>query len=129
MATKVLPILWRRLVVDGQTCPRCGNTEGELEQAVATLRVALRPLGIEPELTAVEITEDAFQAKPTESNRIWIAGKPLEDWLDAKAGESTCCSVCGQASCRTVEAESGTFEVVPDRLILKAALLAAADLV
>ncbi len=63
---------------------------------------------------------------PSESNRIWIAGRPLEDWLDASVGKSTCCSACGGAECRTLEIGSATFETIPEELILKAALLAAA---
>jgi Domain of unknown function (DUF2703) len=37
--------------------------------------------------------------------------------------------VCGGSECRTVEVEGTTFEAVPLRLILKAALVAAAELI
>ena len=85
-----LPIVWQRLVSNGETCDRCAN--------------------------------------PSESNRIWIAGQPLERWLEGSAGSSPCCSVCGDAECRTVELGGETFETIPERLIVKATLLAAAEL-
>ena len=68
---------------------------------------------------------DAFKGMPSESNRIWIGGRSLEDWLDASVGKSTCCSACGGAECRTLEVGAETFEAIPEALILKAALLAA----
>ena len=86
---------------------------------------ALRPLGIEPRLQVDEIDQAAFAVDPAESNRIWIAGKPLEDWITADVGSSRCCSVCGESECRTVQVGSDSFEVIPERLILKAALRAA----
>jgi hypothetical protein len=36
--------------------------------------------------------------------------------------------VCGDSECRTLEVSGTTFEAIPERLILKAALLAAAQL-
>jgi hypothetical protein len=46
---KVLKIKWQRLLIDegGQTCPRCGSTENELEKAINTLKQSLAPLEIE----------------------------------------------------------------------------------
>ena len=44
---KSLKIIWQRLVSDGQTCPRCGATEQELEKAFNTLKKSLEPLDIE----------------------------------------------------------------------------------
>lgn len=67
---KTLPIVWQRLVDDGQTCPRCAGTGNEVEQACQQLREQLLPLGIEPVLETREINATAFQANPTESNRI-----------------------------------------------------------
>ncbi|MHB1214663.1 MAG: DUF2703 domain-containing protein [Thiobacillus sp.] len=76
---KPMQILWKRLVKGGETCTRCGDTGRELETAVAKLAVALRPLGIEPVLETQEIDEAAFKANTSESNRVWIAGKPIEE--------------------------------------------------
>jgi hypothetical protein len=64
-----LPMLWTCLVKAGETGPRCGSTEQIVVAAVSTLEAALGPLGID---------EAAFQAEPSESNRVWIAGKPQE---------------------------------------------------
>lgn len=126
MAT--LRLRWQRLVKDGRTCTRCGDTESEVRQAVDTLRQVLAPLGIEPQLEVVDIDETAFLAGPLESNRIWIADRPMEDWLRGSVGRSRCCSVCGDSDCRTVEIQGTVFETIPERLIVKAGLLAAAEL-
>lgn len=124
---KTLKILWQRLVTpEGDTCERCGSTHDAIVQVMPTLRDVLRPLGIVPVLETREIALDAFKGMPSESNRIWIAGRSIEDWLDASVGKSTCCSACGGAECRTLEIGSETFEAIPEQLILKAALLAAA---
>lgn len=55
-------------------------------------------------------------------------GRPLEEWLTAKVGRSRCCSVCGDSDCRTVEYEGTEFESIPENLILKATLIAAAQM-
>ncbi len=52
----------------------------------------------------------------------------MEEWLAAKVGSSSCCSVCGDAPCRTVEVEGSVFEEIPEAVIVKAALIAAAGL-
>lgn len=125
---KKLQILWQRLVTpEGETCVRCGGTQDAIVQAIPKLEEALRPLGIEPVLETREIEPDAFKGMPSESNRIWIAGRSIEDWLTASVGKSTCCSACGGAECRTLEIGQETFETIPEELILKAALLAASQ--
>jgi anti-sigma factor RsiW len=126
--TRTLSIVWQRLVKEGETCARCGGTYAELQRAVRRLQEALRPLGIEPKLEAQEIDEARFTAAPSESNRIWIAGRPLEDWLGATIGSSRCCAACGDADCRTVELAGRSFETIPEDLIVRAALRAAAEL-
>lgn len=123
-----MPIVWKRLVKDGQTCNRCGDTLQQLQAALDKLQAALRPLGIEPVLQDRSIDEGAFKAKPAESNRIWIADRPLEDWLGAEVGMSRCCSVCGDSDCRTLEVGGRRYETIPEELILKAGLLAASQL-
>ena len=126
---KLLPILWKRLVNEGETCPRCGSTQRNVMAAIAKLEPALRPLGIQPVLETQTIDDNAFRAAPAESNRIWIAGKPMEEWLEATVGSSRCCSVCGESECRTVEVRGTTFETIPEELFLRAALIASAELV
>lgn len=44
---KTLKIQWQRLIIDGQTCQRCGTTESEVDKAVQSLKQSLNPLGIE----------------------------------------------------------------------------------
>ena len=126
---KPLPILWKRLMSpEGKTCDRCGATYQEMQRAIAKLTESLRPLDMEPRLEIKEIDEKTFKANPSESNRIWIAGRPMEDWLGASVGKSRCCSVCGTSECRTVEVGGTTFETIPEKLFLKAALVAASQL-
>ena len=126
---KPLPILWQRLVSsEGKTCDRCNATYQEMQRAVEKLKQSLRPLGIDPSLEIRQIDERSFEAKPSESNRIWIAGRPMEEWLGASVGSSPCCSVCGTSECRTVQVEGTTFETIPENLFLKAALLASSQL-
>lgn len=126
---KPLPIIWQRLVSsEGKTCDRCSATYQEMERAIAKLKQSLRPLGIEPSLEIRDLDEKSFKANPSESNRIWIAGKPIEEWLGASVGSSPCCSVCGISACRTVEVAGFTFEAIPEKLFLKAALVAASQL-
>jgi len=125
-----LPIVWQRLVAEtGKTCPRCDGTYSQLAGAVATLRGVLAPLDIEPVLTVKELDDATFRSNPNESNRIWIGNKPLEDWLGAQSGSSQCCSVCGDTPCRTTELSGHVYEEIPGALIIKAALIAASQLV
>lgn len=126
-----LRILWQRLVDDaGNTCERCGNTQLELEHAVQKLRQVLLPLGLEPILEQKTLDAHSFVSDPSQSNRIWINGKALEEWIDGEVGMTPCCTtVCEDAECRTMEVGNDVFEVIPEELIVKAALLAAAELV
>lgn len=125
-----LKIVWQRLVNSrGETCDRCGHTLAALQRAVTRLKDVLRPLDLEPILETVELTQESFNRDPSASNRIWIAGRPLEEWLGARVGSSRCCSVCGEAECRTVEIEETVFETIPEHLILRAALVAAARMI
>ncbi len=124
-----LPIVWQRLVSGGETCPRCGSTHESIAHAVATLTAALRPLNIEPTLRTIALDQAAFDEAPTESNRIWIAGRPLEDWVGAEVSGSQCCSVCGTNNCRTLQIDGASYEAVPETLIVKAGLAAASTLI
>jgi hypothetical protein len=126
-----LRILWQRLVDDaGNTCERCSNTQLELHRAVEKLRQVLSPLGLEPILEDKILDAHKFVSDPSQSNRVWINGKALEEWIGGEVGMSPCCTtVCEDAECRTVEVGNDVFEVIPEELIIKAALLAAAELV
>jgi Domain of unknown function (DUF2703) len=128
VAVQTLPIRWQRLMKDGVTCTRCAGTEAEVRRATATLSAVLAPLGIEPVLDTDSIDEGAFAAGPLESNRIWVADRAVEDWLGGAVGSSPCCSVCGEAECRTLQIQGTTYETVPEAVIVRAGLVAAAQL-
>jgi hypothetical protein len=123
---KPLPIRWQRLVKDGETCERCRGTHLELQRALESLQRELRPLGIEPFVELQELDEPTFKAEPSASNRIWIAGVLMEEWLGATVGKSRCCAACGDSDCRTVSVGDATFETIPAALIIEAAQRAAA---
>ena len=126
---KNLPIIWQRLVdATGTTCPRCAGTQQEMQRAVDRLRTALEPLGVQPVLETREIDTAAFLQQPEQSNRIWIGGRPLEDWLGARTGSSRCCDACGDEECRTLEIQGASHEIIPESLVVRAGLLAASQL-
>ena len=124
-----LPILWKRLVKEGATCPRCGSTHENVISAIKKLEAALQPLGIEPVLETLAIDETSFHAAPSPPNPIWIARKPLEEWLGARVGASKCCTVCGDLPCRTMEIGGSTHEAIPEELIVRAAMMAASGMI
>lgn len=126
---KTLKIKWQRLVDErGQTCKRCGSTESELQKALQILEKSLAPLGIKVTIEKTALAPKIFTDDPSESNRIWISGRPLEEWLDAQVSQSPCCDICGDAECRTVEVERKTYETIPSDLIVRAGLVAASQL-
>lgn len=126
---KPLPIVWQRLVgAAGTTCPRCQGTHEEMQRAVDRLKIALAPLGVEPVLETRALDDAEFQRAPQESNRIWIAGRPMESWLGATSGSSRCCNECGDNDCRTLEVEGTRYEVIPEQLLIRAGLIAASTL-
>ena len=93
------------------------------------LRRCLEPVGIEVVLQKGAVSAAEFAKGPLESNRIWIADKPIEEWLEAKVGKSQCCGACGQSECRTLTVDGKTYETVPAELIVRAGLLAGAQLI
>lgn len=124
-----LTITWQRLIdATGSTCPRCAGTQQEVQRAVERLRAALEPLGVRPVLETREIDTAAFLQQPDQSNRIWIGGRPLEDWLGARSSTSLCCDACGDEECRTLEIDGTRHEVVPEALLVRAGLIAASQL-
>ena len=131
---KVLQIRWQRLLDErNQTCERCGSTEQELQKAFQSLKNSLAPLGIEVDLEKKALDPETCAKDVTQSNRIWIGERALEDWLGGKVGKSPCVFCCeglgGSVECRTVTIGDQTFEAIPARLIIKAGLLAASQLI
>ena len=126
---KTLRVQWQRLVNErGQTCDRCGATETAVEAAVQKLTRSLEALGIDVVLEKTTLSPAAFLEDPVESNRIWVAGEPIESWLSATSGKSKCCSTCGESECRTLMVDGKTYEAIPAELIIEAGLHAAARL-
>jgi len=127
---KQLIIRWQRLVNEsGQTCNRCSDTGSTVDKAYNKLKKSLAELGIEVELKKEVLGFSIFIKDPLQSNRIWIAERPLEEWVGATVGKSKCCDVCGESECRTISINQDTFENIPEDLIIKAGLLAAAELI
>jgi DNA repair exonuclease SbcCD ATPase subunit len=127
---KQLIIRWQRLVNEsGQTCNRCSDTGSTVDKAYNKLKKSLAELGIEVELKKEVVGFSIFRKDPLQSNRIWIAERPLEEWVGATVGKSKCCDVCGESECRTISINQDTFENIPEDLIIKAGLLAAAELI
>ncbi|TCS71740.1 small redox-active disulfide protein 2 [Sulfuritortus calidifontis] len=124
MAT--LDIEWRHLVAHGNTCARCDDTGSALRQTLARLAAELAAAGID-----VQFRETALGPEQLpESNLVLIDGRPLEDWLGARATETHCASCCelvGEAvCCRAIELNGTIYEAIPEALIRDAARAALA---
>ena len=129
----ILKVQWQRLVdEEGKTCDRCGGTQEELGKGVKSLKAALRPLGIAVILEQKSISPEECAGDISQSNRIWIAERALEEWLGAEVGQSPCGSCCSKlgedVECRTVSVGNETYEVIPAELIVKAGLQAASEI-
>ena len=130
---KVLTIQWQRLVDEGgKTCERCSSTGSNVHKAYSILQKSLAPLDIEVKLKEKGLDPVACAKDIMESNRIWINDRPLEEWLNAGVGRSSCgsCSdkVGNDTDCRTIIMKENTYEDIPVELLLKACLLAASEL-
>lgn len=126
---KKLTIRWQRLVDEvGRTCERCSSTESSIQASYVQLKESLSMLDIDVELKKEKLAPAVFKKDPLKSNRIVINDKPLEDWIGASVGSSQCCTVCGESECRTISTEQNTHEAIPENIIIRAGLLAAADL-
>ena len=126
---KTLIIRWQRLVNEsGQTCTRCEETGNTVKTAFDKLKKTLAELDIEVELEKETLDFSIFTKNPLQSNRIWIGSRPLEEWIGASVGKSQCCDVCGDSECRTISTGQNTFDAIPEDLIIRAGLLAAAEL-
>jgi Domain of unknown function (DUF2703) len=126
---KKLKIRWQRLLHEGQTCPRCKSTGDEIEKAVFILRESLSPMNIEVAFKKEALTDSQFKKDTLESNRIWINGIPMEEYIDGKVGQSTCCDVCGPHECRIINVGEEVYETIPSDTIVKAGLLAASRMI
>lgn len=130
---RALTIRWQRLVDEkGQTCERCGSTEKELQEAIGSLKKSLGALGIKIVLEKKALDPETCARDISQSNRIWICERPLEEWLGAKVGKSVsgycCAELSDSAECRTITVGGETYEAIPAELIIKAGLIAGSQL-
>ena len=125
---KTMIVEWQRLIdKNGQTCDRCACTGDATQAAVDKLKRCLSEIGIEVILKNRIINHSDFIANPIQSNQISIDGRPIETWLNASSGQSPCCGPCGDIECRTILVDGRTYEAIPETVILRAGLLAAAE--
>ena len=129
-----LTVRWQRLVdEEGQTCKRCGSTEKEVQEAISSLRKSLGALGIDVVLEKKSLSPEVCAKDISQSNRIWVGKRTLEEWLGAQVGKSPCGFCCGDlgenVECRTLTLGGKTYETIPAELIIKAGLLAGSQLV
>lgn len=132
---KTLTIEWQRFVAQsGDTCERCGLTQEEVQKASQILKQSFAPLGIQVALQEKSLDAATFAQDVSQSNRIWLGGRPLEEWLGAEVGKSACATCPVEAGCaddvecRTIKLADQTYETIPADLIIRAGLLAAFDL-
>lgn len=126
---KTLTIRWQRLLNENdQTCPRCGETGETVKTAFIKLKKALAEVDIQVELNQEALDFSTFIKYPLQSNCIWVGGKLVEEWIGGTTGQSQCCDACGDSECRTISIGQNTFESIPENLIIRAGLLAAAEL-
>ena len=131
---KNLIIRWQRLVDEkGQTCERCGQTEKELKKAFESLKKSFAPIGITVIFKKETLDSTTCAKDISQSNRIWINNRSLEEWLSARVGKSPCSFCCDElgekVECRTVSIGEQTYEKIPAELIIKAGFLAASQLI
>jgi hypothetical protein len=123
-----LTLRWQRLVdASDETCPRCSSTEQEVAKAYDHLRNSLAPAGLRVALRTDRLDERAFFESPLESNRVWVNGRSLEDWIGAQTASSPCSGSCGETECRTVSIGGATYEAIPAGLIIRAGFVAAGE--
>ena len=128
---RTLTVRWQRLVNEGGgTCQRCATTQAEVRLAADTLKRSLRPLNMKVVVEEQPITQEEFAKDASQSNRIFVNGRSLVDWLGGTIGMSPCADCCPElgptVECRTLTVDKQTYEAIPATLIVRAGLLAAA---
>lgn len=127
---RTLRINWQRLVDEaGGTCQRCATTQHEVRLAAGTLARSLRPLNMQVVLEERPITAEECAKDVSQSNRVFLDGRSLADWLGGTIGMSPCESCCPKlgpnVECRTLTVDGHTHEAIPATLIVRAGLRAA----
>ena len=113
------------LVVDGQTCDRCGDTREGVRTAVEDARRLLAGDSVTLELVEREL--EPLQL--ADSNRVLVNGHPAEEWLGGTSVITDCPScaelVGGFACCREIEVGGVRTEAVGRDVVFDAILAAA----
>ncbi|MHC4695217.1 MAG: DUF2703 domain-containing protein [Planctomycetota bacterium] len=125
-----LTVKWQRLVDEtGNTCGRCSDTQREVRIASDILKRSLRPLNMHVVVEEMPMSPGTVAKDTSQSNRIFVDGRPLADWLGGKIGMSPCESCCPDlgpnVKCRTLTVDGNTHEAIPAALIVRAGLRAA----
>ncbi len=113
------------LVVDGQTCDRCGDTREGVRAAVDDARRLLASEAVTLELVEREL--EPLQL--ADSNRVLVNGVSAEEWLGGASIMSDCPS-CGEllggfACCREIEVGGVRTEAVGRDVVFDAIMAAA----
>lgn len=125
---KRIEVIWQRLVDEkGETCDRCNKTYLNLERAIERLTPLLKDIDVALDFRKKPLSMADFKKDPLSSNRVIINGKDIENILNLRVGQSSCCGPCGDSECRTIITDSGEKEDVEERLIIKAILKEVAE--
>ena len=114
-------IEWQHLDVAGATCRRCGDTGGELVQAIERLRAECAPKDVNIVFRETRLNADEI----ARSNTILINGVPLETILPQTQVSASCCTSCADLTgrpeqCRTLVHLGQEYETIPQDLIRQA---------
>ena len=118
-----------RLVVEGETCERCGSTWEAALEAADMVAAEVAGIGLSVDVNEVPLSPDRI----SDSNRVLVNGRSVEEWLDGSAAMTECAS-CGDllgesVCCRSYEIDGVTSDSLPvediARAIRQAAGLAA----
>ena len=115
---KTVEIEWRRLLQDGATCERCGDTGALLEELVERLNAECGPRGVRVTLETIALGPEHI----AESNQIRIDGRLLEQLQPQIVVGQNDCPSCGDLlghpqQCPTIGVGDEVHEVPPAWLI------------
>lgn len=112
----------KRLVVDGQTCERCGDAWDAALAAVRSVEGELAGYGARVRLIETQLPPERI----AESNTVLVAGRPAEEWLGdavrpAESDCPSCADLVGEpVCCRSYEAAGGEMEALSSEVIATA---------
>ena len=115
------------LVVDGDTCDRCGDTRQSVRAAVDDAAGPLSRAGVTLEFAERHLGADRLE----DSNRVLVNGRAAESWLGGTEVMTECAScsdlVGADVCCREIEI-GGVRTAAIDRDVIFDAIMAAAGL-